>query len=169
MARQEKDLFTQVREQTERALALLTAEIRKREAELQELLDQAREWRDGLTRSLAPALAGPAKKRPAKKTTTKKQTAKKSTAKRKSASRKAAKGSSRKKAATAKRKTASGGKRVDWDAILAALPATFTIDDVMKNPGAKAKGRNQVYPAINRWVKAKKARKVGTGRYKRVA
>lgn len=171
MARQSKDLFTQVREQTERALALLTAEIRKRETELQELLDQAREWRDVLTRSLAPGLGSAAeKKRATKKKSAKKRSTRKSAAKRTTASRKAATGPSRKKRSpSAAKKTKTRGKRVDWDAVLASLPSTFTIEDVLKTPGGKAKGRAQIYPAINRWVNAKKARKVGTGRYNRVA
>ena len=162
MARQSKDFLTQVREQAERTLAILTAEIRKREAELENLLEQARLWRDALTSSFAPALGTPRaqKRAPATKA------AKKSTARRKRASKKA---TTKKKAskATSKKKTTSRG-RVDWDAVLNSVPATFTIDDVMKHPNARSKGRNQVYPAINRWVKAKKARKVGTGRYKRV-
>lgn len=168
MARESKDFLTQVREQAERTLAILTSEIRKREAELQELLDQARVWRDALTSSFTPPALAPTekKKRPAKKTA--KKPAKKiatKAAKKKPAARKAPAAPAKKKTAAKKK---SGGKRVDWDKILASLPATFTIDDVMTTPGAKSKGRNQVYPAINRWVTAKKARKVGTGRYKRV-
>lgn len=177
MARQNKDFLTQIREQTERTLSMLTSEIRRREAELEKLLEQVRLWRDAITNSLAPGVlssaapAAPAKRKTAKKTATKRSAAarkktvpakRRATLKKKSAVKKSAA-----KKAAPKRKPASG--RVDWDAILAALPATFTIDDVMKDPGARAKGRNQVYPAINRWVKAKKARKVGTGRYKRVA
>lgn len=157
MAKQSKDFLTQVREQAERTLAILTSEIRKREAELNELLEQARMWRDALTEPFTPA----AKKRPVAK----------KAAKRASAPRKAAAPKKKKKSAEKKKsaKKTAASKRVDWDKILGSLPATFTIDDVMKDPGAKAKGRNQVYPAVNRWVKAKKARKVGTGRYKRVA
>lgn len=159
MARQSKDFLTQVREQAERTLAILTSEIRKREAELEKLLEQARLWRDALTSSFAPTLATP---RPKKKAAKKKSSAKrKATAKKKAPSKKkAAKATSRKKA------PARG--RVDWDGVLASVPATFTVDDVLKQPGARSKGRKQVYPAINRWVKAKKVRKVGTGRYKRV-
>lgn len=157
MAKQSKDFLTQVREQAERTLAILTSEIRKREAELNELLEQARMWRDALTEPFTPSALGSPRN--------KKRTAAKKSAKRAPAARKAA-GPKKKKKAAKKKSTA--GKRVDWDKILGSLPPTFTIDDVMKNPGAKAKGRNQVYPAINRWVNAKKARKVGTGRYKRV-
>ncbi len=177
MARETKDFLTQVREQAERTLAILTSEIRKREAELEKLLEQARVWRDALTSSftLAPAATGP--KRAPKKRTAKKKASKaapraakklpKKAAERETPARKPAAGAKKKRKATAAKKVPSGG-RVDWDKILASLPATFTIDDVMADPGATSKGRNQVYPAINRWVNAKKARKVGTGRYKRV-
>ena len=154
MARTERDFLTQVREQAERTLTLLTAEIRKREAELEKLLEQARLWRDALTNSITGAVAPARKKKAARRTAAKRKTAKK-----------AARGA-KKKTTARKRKS---GARVDWDKLLAGLPSTFTIDDIMKTPGGKSKGRNQVYPAINRWVKAKKARKVGTGRYKRIA
>lgn len=176
MPRENKDFLTQIREQTEKTLALLTAEIRRREAELEKLLEQVRLWRDALTQSIAPGLLPTSARGTAKKRTTKKRaTAKKksaakraaSSAKKKSAQKKATTARKKKAARPAKRATSSG--RVDWDEVLAALPSTFTIDDVMSTPGARAKGRNQVYPAINRWVKAKKARKVGTGRYKRGA
>ena len=160
MARQSKDFLTQVREQAERTLAILTSEIRKREAELENLLEQARLWRDALTSSFAPALAT---SRPKKKKAAKKKTS----AKRKSTAKKAP--ATKKKAKTTARKKSSARGRAEWDAVLAALPATFTVDDVLKQPGARSKGRKQVYPAIGRWVKAKKARKVGKGRYKRVA
>jgi len=182
MARPSKDFLTQVREQAERTLRVLTTEIRKREAELEKLLEQARLWRDALTSSFAPAALGLPRKRAKKRATAGRSTRK--TAKRRSASskKKTAKGrpaSSKKK--TAKRRPGSNGKktvpgrkptargRVDWNKILASLPSTFTIDDVMKNPGARSKGRDQVYPAINRWVTAKKARKIGSGKYKRAA
>ncbi len=161
MARQSKDFLTQVREQAERTLAILTSEIRKREAELEKLLEQARLWRDALTSSFAPGLATP---RPKKKQATKK----KSSAKRKSTAKKKKAPAKKKPAKATTRKKASSRGRVDWDAVLASVPATFTVDDVLKQPGARSKGRKQVYPAINRWVKAKKARKIGTGRYKRV-
>ncbi len=163
MARESKDFLTQVREQAERTLAILTSEIRKREAELDKLLEQARLWRDALTSSFTPAIMAP----PKKKRAAAKKTAKKA-AKRKTAARKPSAGAKKKKKAVATKRRTAAGRRVDWDKILVGLPATFTIDDVMETPGARSKGRNQVYPAINRWVTAKKARKVGTGRYKRL-
>lgn len=53
-------------------------------------------------------------------------------------------GPTRRKKAVAKRratKKPSSGKRVSWDAVLKGLPKTFSVDDVMKRPGVKARGR----------------------------
>ena len=62
-----------------------------------------------------------------------------------------------------------GGKRVNWDGVLAALPENFTIEDVLKNPDAARKGRAQIYPALNRWEAAKAIKRTAKGRYRRVA
>ena len=69
------------------------------------------------------------------------------------------------------RNVASGRstKRVDWEEVLASVPNRFGIDDVMKHPGARAKGRVQIYPALTRWEAAKKIRRVGTGQYEKVS
>lgn len=61
----------------------------------------------------------------------------------------------------------SGGKRVKWDEVLAFLPKRFGVEDVMKHPGAAAKGRAQVYPALNRWETTKRVRRVGKGVYEK--
>ena len=37
----------------------------------------------------------------------------------------------------------------------------------MKHPGAAAKGRAQVYPALNRWETTKRVRRVGKGVYEK--
>ena len=71
-----------------------------------------------------------------------------------------------KKRAGAKR--SSGGKRVSWDNVLKGLPAKFTVDDVMKRPGVKQRGRNQVYPALTRWMDNKKVKRVGKGKYQQL-
>ena len=73
------------------------------------------------------------------------------------------------KAPRAKRGRPRGGKRVSWDAVLASLPESFTIEDVLKNPDAARKGRAQIYPALNRWEASKVIKRVAKGRYKRVA
>jgi hypothetical protein len=62
----------------------------------------------------------------------------------------------------------SGGKRVKWDEVLAFLPKRFGVEDVMKHPGAAAKGRAQVYPALNRWESTKRVRRVGKGVYEKL-
>lgn len=61
----------------------------------------------------------------------------------------------------------SGGKRVKWDEVLSFLPKRFGVEDVMKHPGAAAKGRAQVYPALNRWETTKRVRRVGKGVYEK--
>lgn len=62
----------------------------------------------------------------------------------------------------------SGGKRVKWDEVLAFLPKRFGVEDVMRHPGAAAKGRAQVYPALNRWETTKRVRRVGKGVYEKL-
>ena len=61
----------------------------------------------------------------------------------------------------------SGGKRVKWDEVLSFLPKRFGVEDVMNHPGAAAKGRAQVYPALNRWETTKRVRRVGKGVYEK--
>jgi hypothetical protein len=61
----------------------------------------------------------------------------------------------------------ANGKRVKWDEVLAFLPKRFGVEDVMKHPGAAAKGRAQVYPALNRWETTKRVRRVGKGVYEK--
>lgn len=62
----------------------------------------------------------------------------------------------------------SGGKRLDWNEVLRFVPKRFGVEDVMKHPGARAKGRAQVYPALSRWMQANKIKKIGKGRYQRL-
>jgi vancomycin resistance protein YoaR len=61
------------------------------------------------------------------------------------------------------------GKRVNWQEALAAIPEKFVPQDFMKVPDVKARGIAQVYPALDRLVKAKAIRKVGKGTYVKVA
>lgn len=76
--------------------------------------------------------------------------------------------SSAKSRSTTRRGAKRGsGKRVSWDNVLAGLPKKFTVDDIMKRPGVKARGRAQVYPAITRWMDGKKVKRVGTGTYEK--
>jgi hypothetical protein len=132
------DLFAPVKRQAAKALARLSQEIQRREAELRQLMAQANTWRTALGgggRALRIANgAGRPGRRPS--------------------------------AASARR---SSAKRLDWDEILASVPKRFGVDHVMKHPGARAKGRAQVYPALTRWEATKKIRRVGTGQYEKVA
>lgn len=56
---------------------------------------------------------------------------------------------------------------MNWDEVLGSLPNRFAVDDVLKHPGAAAKGRNQVYPALTRWEAAKRIRRVSKGVYEK--
>jgi hypothetical protein len=63
----------------------------------------------------------------------------------------------------------SAGQRVDWDQVLATVPKRFGVDHVLRHPGARSKGRAQIYPALTRWEATKKIRRVGKGQYEKVA
>jgi hypothetical protein len=131
------DFFASLRQQAQRALTAISAEIDRRERELKHLMDQARSWRstlgiDGGARRAASAARG----------------------------------------GTTRRARGSGapvGKRVHWDEVLASVPKRFGVEDVMKHPGARAKGRVQIYPTLARWEAAKKIRRVTQGQYERVS
>lgn len=60
-----------------------------------------------------------------------------------------------------------GKNRVNWDEVLSSVPQRFGVEDVMKHPGAAAKGRAQVYPALNRWEATKRIKRVGKGIYEK--
>jgi hypothetical protein len=116
----------------------LAREIRRRELDLEHLRSQASAWRQAITGGTAPARRGPG--RPA-----------------------AAAPAARRRA----RRGRSGGKRVDWAEVLSSVPDKFGVEDVLKHPGARAKGRAQVYPALSRWMDAKKIRNVAKGKYQK--
>ena len=61
-----------------------------------------------------------------------------------------------------------GSARVSWDEVLASVPKRFGVLDVMKHPGAAAKGRAQVYPALNRWEATKRIKRVDKGTYEKL-
>lgn len=60
-----------------------------------------------------------------------------------------------------------GSNRVNWDEVLSSVPQRFGVEDVMKHPGAAAKGRAQVYPALNRWEATKRIKRVAKGTYEK--
>lgn len=60
-----------------------------------------------------------------------------------------------------------GSNRVNWDEVLSFVPQRFGVEDVLKHPGAAAKGRAQVYPALNRWEATKRIKRVRKGTYEK--
>lgn len=60
-----------------------------------------------------------------------------------------------------------GSDRVNWDDVLSSVPHRFGVEDVMKHPGAAAKGRAQVYPALSRWEATKRIKRVAKGTYEK--
>lgn len=60
-----------------------------------------------------------------------------------------------------------GSTRVNWDDVLSSVPQRFGVEDVMKHPGAAAKGRAQVYPALNRWETTQRIKRVAKGTYEK--
>lgn len=137
--RKNTDIVSTLRGEAARVIAALDGEIERRRKELAELVAHANAWRATLGGRITAAIGGLGGKRV------------------KTAKAKRGKGRPR------------GGKRVSWDAVLASLPESFTIEDVLKNPDAARKGRAQIYPALNRWEATKAIKRVAKGRYKRVA
>jgi hypothetical protein len=62
-------------------------------------------------------------------------------------------------------KRVTGEQRVDWEGALAALPATFTPQDVQRQTG---KPIPQVYSALSRWRKEQKVSRATGGGYQKV-
>jgi len=56
-------------------------------------------------------------------------------------------------------------RRLDWNAVLAKLPASFNAKDVQRQTG---KPIEQVYAGLSRWVKDKKAKRNSSGSYQKV-
>jgi hypothetical protein len=142
------DLFTQARRQAEKALTLLKEEIQKTEAELKELLSQASAWRAALAGAGNSNRRGQG--RPRRRGAGKRRTGGRATA--------------RPSAARGARR----GNRIDWESVLSSVPSKFGVEDVIKHPGAKSKGRAQIYPALSRWLDAKKIKRIEKGRYQKL-
>lgn len=62
-------------------------------------------------------------------------------------------------------RTQKGGRRVDWAAVLARLPKTFTAKDIAQQAG---KSIAQVYTPVSRWIKERKIRRAKDG-YQKVS
>lgn len=69
--------------------------------------------------------------------------------------------------AAASLRTRAGKKRrrLDWNVILAGLPATFNAKDVRQKSG---KPLEQVYSGLSRWVKDKKIKRSAKGIYQKI-
>ena len=65
----------------------------------------------------------------------------------------------------ARMRTGRRKRRLDWNMILAGLPATFRSKEVQQKSG---KPMEQVYAGLSRWVKDKKIKKSKNG-YRKVA
>ena len=63
-----------------------------------------------------------------------------------------------------------GRKRamVDWNSVLEMLPSPFNIDSIAKSNEGKKKPRSYLRQVVVRWVREKKVRRTGRGRYRKV-
>jgi hypothetical protein len=69
----------------------------------------------------------------------------------------------------AARAVSSGPRgRVNWRAVLAALPKQFKAADVRNVRGLKGKRPSEIFAAITRWIDAGAARRKARGVYERV-
>ena len=57
---------------------------------------------------------------------------------------------------------------VNWNSMLDQLPSRFTIGDIAKAAGARRKSSVYVRQVAVRWVKQKKTKRVGRGKYQKV-
>ncbi|MBI3303578.1 MAG: hypothetical protein HYZ72_16060 [Deltaproteobacteria bacterium] len=68
-------------------------------------------------------------------------------------------------AAAPSRPRAATKKRLNWDTILARLPATFTNKEVRQRTH---KPMEQVYAGVSRWVKDNKVKRNPEGKYQKI-
>jgi len=71
----------------------------------------------------------------------------------------------------ARRRARRRGRRramVDWNAVLRSLPASFTLNDIAKQPAVRGKPRAYLRQIVVRWRKQGKTKRAGRGRYQRV-
>jgi hypothetical protein len=142
-----RDRFAEVRREARRVLDLLQKEIRRTESDLHRLVEQARIWEQAIGLGGVPTESSAPARRRGRRKGTENATA---------------------TPAPRARKPRSAGPRVDWDEVLRSVPEVFGIEDVLKHPGAAAKGKAQAYPAMTRWQKAGRIEKVERGRFRRV-
>jgi len=136
MARPRRDdLFEAVRHQAARLLATIGGEIQRRENELQHLRRQAENWRAAIGKVGRSSTVRLPRARQGRPSN------------------------------RLMGKTGRGGGRVSWDEVLGSVPSQFRVEDVLKHPGARAKGRSQIYAALSRWLAAGKIKRIAMGKY----
>lgn len=134
---QKSDLFGAIRAQAAKVLSQLEGQISKLESEIADLKAQGDSWRAALGGKVSSALG--VRRGPGRP--------------------------AGRTAGTGRRRAKSN--RVNWEEVLSSVPQRFGVQDVMKHPGAAAKGRAQVYPALNRWEATKRVKRVGKGIYEK--
>ena len=60
------------------------------------------------------------------------------------------------------------GSRVNWSSVLKALPGSFTINDLAKLREAKSKPRDYLSHVLLKWVKQRKVKRTGRGKYQKM-
>ena len=139
-------IFDRLQVEGSKFLKVVEAEIRERQAELDDLREKASQW--------LAAMGGGAPKRRGRPPGSGRKAAP-------VAAPEAARGGAGKKAAKAKRKSPP----VDWEKVLAKLPKAFTMDDVAKaTPSLKEHQQARVI-AVARWSRSKAIAKTAQGKY----
>ena len=59
------------------------------------------------------------------------------------------------------------GAMIDWTAVLATLPAQFTLDSLLAHETAGQKNRAYLRQVVSRWSKDGRVRRTGGGTYKK--
>lgn len=57
---------------------------------------------------------------------------------------------------------------VNWNSVLDQLPSRFTVGDIAKAAGAGRKSSSYARQVAVRWLKQKKTKRIGRGRYQKV-
>ena len=142
-------IFDRLQVEGSKFLKVVEAEIRERQAELDDLREKANQW--------LAAMGGTAPKRRGRPPGSGRKAGP-------AAAPEAARPSVVKKPAKAKRKSPP----VDWEKVLGKLPKAFTMDDVAKaTPALKEHAQTRVI-AVARWSRSGAITKTGPGKYKKV-
>jgi hypothetical protein len=60
-------------------------------------------------------------------------------------------------------------RRVNWSSVLNALPHSFTKDDLTKVREAKPKPRDYLSHVLLKWLKERKVKRTGRGKYQKAS